>query len=133
MPKTKRSAELHQQAVRDWGRAILAFIMLIFVFALSLSDGHILPSFLTRHATETTPPPQPVETRAATLTKGAIYIATPDAQTCEYRQIDNRTWRIRSAGTVLCEQTGSFSTEQPERNAMPARLDAIRDSFFPRR
>jgi hypothetical protein len=133
MPKTKRSAEIHQQAVRDWRRAVLAFLMLVFVFALSLSDGHIFPDFLTRYTAEAKPQASPVETRTSTLAKGSIYIASPDAQTCEHRQIDNSTWRIRSAGMVSCEQTGSFSSEQPERNAMPARLDAIRDSFLRRK
>lgn|GEM_PF-1895763 len=130
MPKTNRSAELHQRAVRDWSRAVLAFLMLIFVFALSLSDGRIIPAFLTRDSVSEA---SPIETRASILAKGAIYIASPDAQTCELRQIDNSTWRISNAGTVLCDQTGSLSNQQPHRNAMPARIEAIRDSFFPRK
>lgn len=130
MLKAKRPAELHQKAVQDWCRAILAFVMLVFVFAISVSDGQIFPTFLTQNNSETKPS---IETRASKLASGAIYIASPDAQTCELRQIDNSTWRIRNAGTVLCDQTGSLSLQHSERNAMPARIDAIRDSFFPRR
>lgn len=130
MPKTNRSAKLHQQAVRDWTSAVLAFTMLVFVFALSLSDGRILPAFLTGHTSSSTPP---IEVRASALAKGSIYITSPDSPMCEYRQIDNDTWRIRSRGTVLCDQTGSSSLQQQDRNAMPARIDAIRDSFFPRK
>lgn len=130
MPKTNRSAQLHQQAVRDWTRAALAFLMLAFVFILSLSDGRIIPAFLTRGSIDNA---APVETQASALAKGSIYIASPDSQMCEHRVIDNNTWRIRNSGTVLCDQTGSLSTRQPERNTMPARLDAIRDSFFPRK
>ena len=130
MPRQTRSAKLHQQAVRDWTRAVLAFIMLVFVFALSFSDGRILPAFLTADSPGSTPA---IETRASTLAKGSIYITSPDSQMCEYRQIDNNTWRIRNGGTVLCDQTGSLSLQQPERNTMPARIDAIRDSFFPRK
>jgi hypothetical protein len=128
MPKMSRSAKLQQQAVRDWTRAVLAFIMLVFVFALSLSDGRILPAFLTGDSSSTT---LPTETRAHALAKGSIYITSPDSQMCEYRQIDNRTWHISNRGAVPCDQTGSL--QQPERNTMPARIDAIRDSFFPRK
>lgn len=128
MPKTNRSAKLHQQAARDWTRAVLAFIMLVFVFALSLSDGRIFPAFLTGDNSGNTPP---IEPQSSALAKGSIYITSPDSQMCEYRQIDNNTWRISNGGTVLCDQTGSL--QQPERNTMPARIGAIRDSFFPRK
>ncbi|ARQ01494.1 hypothetical protein DFP91_1072 [Pseudorhodoplanes sinuspersici] len=131
MPKTNRSAKLHQQAVRDWTRAILAFIMLVFVFALSLSDGRIFPAFLMADASSSSA--LPIESQASILAKGSIYIASPDSRMCEYREIDNSTWRIRNGGTVLCDQTGSLSLQQPDRNPMPARIDAIRDSFFPRK
>jgi hypothetical protein len=130
MPKMKRSAELHQQAVRDWSRAGLAFLMLVFVIILSFSDGRILPSFLTRGSSGDIAPP---ETKSSTLASGSIYIASPDGQVCEHRVIDNNTWRIRNGGTVLCDHTGSLSSQQTERNTMPARIDAIRDSFFPRK
>ena len=106
----------------------MAFLMLLVVVALSLSDGRIIPPFLTR---DTPSASAPVEAKGPALAKGAIYIASPDAQTCEYRQIDNDTWRIRNAGTVHCDYTGSLT--QPERHTMPARIEAIRDSFFPRR
>ena len=128
MPKTTRSAKLHQQAARDWTRAALAFMMLVFVFALSLSDGRILPAFLTADNHSSTPP---IEVRASALAKGSIYITSPDSPICEYRQIDNNTWRIRGGGSVLCDQAEALSLQQP-RNTMPARIDAIRDSFFPR-
>ena len=128
MPKTKTSADLHLQAVRDWSRAVLAFLMLVLVVALSLSEGRIIPAFLTGDSPSAMAPAEPKG-----LSKGAIYIPSPDAQTCEYRQIDNDTWRIRNAGTVPCDHTGSLSSRQPDRNTTPARLEAIRDSFFPRR
>ena len=108
----------------------MAFLMLLVVVALSLSDGRIIPAFLTR---DTPSASAPVEAKGPALAKGAIYIASPDTQTCEYRQIDNDTWRIRNAGTVPCDLTGSLFSRQPDRNTTPARLEAIRDSFFPRR
>lgn len=131
MSRTGRVAELHQKAVRDWSRAVLAFILLVFVFALSISDGRIIPAFLTRGAAGA---PDTIEARESPLTQGSIYIAQPDSQTCERRVINNDTWRIRKAGTVLCENTtGSLSMQPTDRPVAPSRLEAIRDSFFPKR
>lgn len=107
----------------------MAFIMLVFVFAISLSDGRIIPAFLTRDATSNR---ASIEAQDNVLATGSIYIASPDSQICEHRQIDNNTWRIRDSGSVLCDRTGAMSFQQPERST-PSRIDAIRDGFFPRK
>jgi len=130
MPRTDRAAELHQKAVRDWSRAVLAFIMLVFVFALSISDGRIIPAFLTGG---TASGPESIQAQEKPLAKGSIFIASPDSQTCKHRLIDNDTWRIREQGTILCDHTGSLSLQETDRNTGPSRIEAIRDSFFPRK
>ena len=127
MPRTDRAAELHQKAVRDWSRAVLAFLMLVFVAAISISDGRIIPAFLTRAASG----PDSIRVEDKPLAKGAIFIASPDSQTCKHRLIDNETWHIREQGTVLCDHTGSL--READRDTGPTRLEAIRDSFFPRK
>lgn len=125
MPKATSSAELHTRAVRDWTCAVLAFLMLVLVVALSWSDGRILPSFLTAAPT----PPPTTEPQPRPLARGSIYVPSADSRLCEVRQIDNTTGRISRAGTVLCDQTGSL----PQQDKQPPRIEAIRDSFFPRK
>jgi hypothetical protein len=112
---------------RDGPRAVLAAILLIFVIATSLSDGRLLPDFSARNAPRASPEP------ADDLRTGSILVTSADGNSCEYRVIDNDTWRIRSVGRVACDDAVK---RQAERNGLytpQSRIEAIRDGFVSKR
>ncbi|HWV53341.1 hypothetical protein [Pseudorhodoplanes sp.] len=130
--KRVRSSEQHRWAIRDGRRAVLAALMLIFVGAASLSDGKLLPGFLTG---DVAPQPSAEPERITDdLRTGSILITPRDGNICEHRIIDNATWRIRANGSVQCDSTVSW---QPDRGGgaqtSQSRLEAIRGAFVSRR
>jgi hypothetical protein len=130
MAKRIRSSEHHQWAARDGRRAVLAALLLIFVGAASLSDGKLLPSFLSgAPAAATQPETQPADD----LRTGSILIAPREGNVCEQRLIDNKTWRIRSNGTVTCDAAVSWQPHRDGTYTSQSRLEAIRDGFFTKR
>jgi hypothetical protein len=133
MAKRVISSARHQWAARDGRRAVLAALMLIFVAAATLSDGKLIPDFLTKGA--------PIATRASRepdnkedLRTGTVLIAPRDGNICEHRLIDNETWRIRPNGTILCDAAVSWQPPLRDGTYTPqSRLEAIRDGFVAKR
>jgi hypothetical protein len=110
---------------RDGPRAVLAAIMLIFVIATSLSDGRLLPDFSARQA--------PLTSEAVDdLRTGSILVTSADGN-CEYRVIDNETWRIRTVGRVACDDALKRQAERNGTYTPQSRLEAIRDGFVSKR
>lgn len=113
---------------RDSQMAVLAAILIVFVIAGSLSDGKIIPDF-----SASTVKPEPESTSPDDeLKTGSIYITQPDGELCEYRLIDNATWRIRPNGYVACDGPVSWAAQEAARNATQ-RIEAIRDGFVQKR
>jgi hypothetical protein len=111
---------------RDFYRAILAGLLLIFVFAASFYDGRLLPDFdEPQPANETSKdkPEHPLRT-------GSIVIVPTSGNRCKQRIIDNATWIIRDHGIVDCEEMLSVIAERASRDTATHHLDAIRNSFF---
>lgn len=130
MAKRIKSSEHHLWAARDGRRAVLAALMLIFVGAATLSDGKLIPSFLTGEAPAVTQP----ETRPDdALRTGSILITPKDGNICEHRLIDNATWRIRSNGTIVCDAAVTWQPQRDGTYTSQSRLEAIRDGFVSKR
>lgn len=126
--KRKWTSEWFRFTEQDKRLAVLAAIMLVFVIATSLSDGRLLPDFSARQA-----PAVSSADQADNLRTGSILITSADGNTCEYREINNETWRIRSSGRVPCDEA---LKRQAERNGLytpQTRLEAIRDGFVSKR
>jgi hypothetical protein len=113
---------------RDGPRLVLAAIMLVFVIATSLSDGKLLPDFSARQA-----PAVSSGTSADSIRTGSILVTSADGNTCEYREIDNSTWRIRSVGRVACDDAVKRQAERNGNYTPQTRLEAIRDGFYSKR
>jgi hypothetical protein len=114
----------------DAPRTVLALLLLVFVIAASLSDGKLLPGFLTGETAQAT---IRWETDDETLRTGSILFTPSDGNICEQRLIDNHTWRIHPNGFVLCDEAVSWHAGQRERLTTQSRIEAIRDGFSPRR
>jgi hypothetical protein len=114
---------------RDGPRAVLAAILLVFVIATSLSDGKLLPDFSARHAPAPSTSPEPSDD----LRTGSILITSADGSSCEYRMIDNKTWRIRTVGRVACDDAVKRQAERNGAYTPQSRLEAIRDGFVSKR
>jgi len=104
--------------------------MLIFVAAATLSDGKLIPDFLTRNAPATTPVAREPNNNLRT---GSILITPRDGNICEHRLIDNETWRIRPNGTIPCEAAVSWQPQRDDIYNSQSRLEAIRDGFVAKR
>lgn len=115
--------------VGDGQRAVLAAVLIVFVVAASLSDGKLIPDFISGRAPKTPIVGNPADDELKT---GSILITPSDGNICELRLIDNETWRIRHNGFVTCDEAVSWTALQAIRN--PAeRIEAIRDGFFTKR
>ncbi len=114
---------------RDGPRVVLAAILLIFVIATSLSDGRLLPDFSARQAAGQRASPEPAED----LRTGSILVTSPDGSNCEYRVIDNETWRIRTVGRVACDDAVKRQAARNGTYTPQSRLEAIRDGFVSKR
>jgi hypothetical protein len=124
--KRIRSTEHHRWAARDGRRAVLAGLLLVFVGAASLSDGKLLPDFTPREAPAARADLQPEEDDLRT---GSILITPPNGNICEYRLIDNETWRIRANGTVQCDAAVTWHPKRGGEHTSTSRIEAIRDGF----
>jgi hypothetical protein len=130
MAKRIRSSKHHAWAVRDGRRAVLAALLLIFVAAASLSDGNLIPNFVSgeRAAEKRTDRNTDIDLRT-----GSILITPRDGNICEHRIIDNATWRIRSNGTTVCDEAVSWQAPRDGIQTPQSRLEAIRDAFVSKR
>jgi hypothetical protein len=108
---------------RDFYRALLAALLLIFVFAASFYDGTLWPTF--RSAQDRSYTGDPFD---HALRTGSLLIVPPSGNHCKQRLIDNVTWIIRDNGFVDCDELVTRSIAQPARETS-SRLDAIRDGF----
>ena len=63
------------------------------------------------------------------LTTGSIVFVPVLGNACRKNLIDNRTWRVREAGTVPCHQALAESRRRRSGIAGRTRLDVIRESF----
>lgn len=111
----------------DGPHLVLALVLLIFVVAASLSDGRLLPDFAS-----SSKPGQTVSGDDRLVT-GSILIAPPEGNVCEHRLIDNRSWHIRPAGFVACDEAVSWTAQQRNGASAVTRIEAIREGFHPKR
>jgi hypothetical protein len=116
------------RVARDGQRAVLAAMLIVFVVAASLSDGKLIPDFVSGGA----PKPVAFGNSADDLKTGSILITPSDGNICELRLIDNETWRIRHNGFVACDEAIARTAPQAVRNPTE-RIEAIRDGFFTKR
>lgn len=110
---------------RDFYRAILAGLLLIFVFAASFYDH----PWLFGSSNDTSYTVNDPSDHA--LRTGSILFVPPSGNRCRHRLIDNYTWFIRDNGFVNCDELASRGSSEPisrEYNSN-SRLDAIRDAF----
>lgn len=130
MAKPVRSSKHHAWAVRDGRRAVLAALLLIFVAAVTLSDGKLIPGFLSgeRVGVKRTNGSTDIDLRT-----GSILITPRDGNICEHRLIDNATWRIRPNGTTPCDEAVSWQALGDGVQTPQSRLEAIRDGFVSKR
>lgn len=67
------------------------------------------------------------------LTTGSILFVPTEGNVCRRRFIDNRTWALRDAGHVICDEAVSWNSGvQAQSYSAASRLDAIRYGFNPR-
>jgi hypothetical protein len=129
--KRIRSTEHYLWAARDGRRAVFAAVMLVFVVAMSLTDGRLIPDFAPRET--------PVAAVAGTqqgdddLRTGSILITPLDGNICEHRLIDNETWRIHTNGKIQCDGAVTWRPEREGQYTATSRIEAIRDGFVSKR
>jgi hypothetical protein len=116
-------------SARDGQFAVLAAVLIVFVVAASLSDGKLVPDFISGGAPGLVAAGNPTDDDLKT---GSILITPSEGNLCEHRLIDNKTWRIRSNGVIPCDEAVSWAAQQTHPNPS-ARIEAIRDGFFTRR
>lgn len=64
------------------------------------------------------------------LRTGSILFVPDHGNVCRKHVIDNRTWRIQSAGAVLCDEAVSWNANSAGNRISPlARIEAIREGF----
>lgn len=112
---------------RDFYRAVLAGVLLIFVFAAGFHDRQWLFG-TSKDLPYTLGDPSDPSDHA--LRTGSILFVPPSGNRCRHRLIDNYTWFIRDNGFINCDELASRNTDHISReyNSSP-RLDAIRDAF----
>ncbi len=130
MRRRIRSKEHHLWAARDGRHAVLAAILLTFVVAASLSDGHLIPDFITRGNPVVAESPQPADDDLRT---GSILITPRDGNICELRLIDNRTGQIRPGGNVECNDAVTWHPVRSDAYTAQSRIEVIRDGFVAKR
>jgi len=112
---------------RDFYRAVLAALLLIFVFAAGFHDRQWFFGKNNTHYTLSDPTDHALRT-------GSIVFVPPSGNRCKHRLIDNYTWFIRDNGFVNCDELASRSADQVSHEAHSSpRLDAIRDAFSRRK
>jgi hypothetical protein len=129
MAKRSRSMPNDDSSARDWRRAVLAAMLLAFVAVTSLSDGKLIPDFITGG--------RPIvaisEPHGDDLRTGSILITPRDGNICELRLIDNETWRIHSAGRIECDEAVAWNSQRGDVYTPQSRIEAVRDGFVSRR
>jgi hypothetical protein len=112
---------------RDFYRAVLAGLLLIFVVAASLHDRQWLPGFGgPKDNSYTLGDPSDHALRT-----GSILFIPQSGNRCKQRLIDNYTWFIRDNGFINCDELVYRGGGEPitrDYNSSP-RLNAIRDAF----
>jgi hypothetical protein len=104
---------------------LIAGIGLILVGAVSLAGGRWLAGFVGAGAEDS-------GNMADALRTGSMSIARSDGSICEYRQIDNATWRIQRTSKMACEDDYKPSPQDMVQTS-PTRIEAIRDGFVQKR
>jgi hypothetical protein len=65
------------------------------------------------------------------LTTGSILFVPMEGNVCRERLIDNKTWRMRDKGYVVCDEAVSWNAHTKGQPYSPtSRVDAIRSGFF---
>jgi hypothetical protein len=65
------------------------------------------------------------------LTTGSILFVPMEGNVCRERLIDNKTWRMRDKGYVVCDEAVSWNAHTKGPSYSPtSRVDAIRSGFF---
>ncbi len=63
------------------------------------------------------------------LTTGSILFVPSQGNVCRLRLIDNRTWTMRDAGSVVCDDAVSWNAAVREHHSPASRIEAIRSGF----
>jgi hypothetical protein len=123
----KRRRVRRKVPYRDFYRAVLAGLLLIFVFAAGFYDRQWLTGSKDTPYTLN-------DTSDHALRTGSILFVPASGNRCKHRLIDNYTWFIRDNGFINCDELVYRGTETISRdyNSSP-RLDAIRDAFSRKR
>jgi hypothetical protein len=67
------------------------------------------------------------------LTTGSVLFVPVEGNVCRRRFIDNRTWALRDAGHVVCDEAVSWNSAAPAQPwSAPSRIEAIRHGFNPK-
>lgn len=121
----KRRRVRRKVPYRDFYRAVLAGLLLIFVFAAGFYDHQWLFGAGTPKDASYT-----LNDSDHALRTGSILFVPPSGNRCRHRLIDNYTWFIRDNGFINCDELASRGGDPISReyNSSP-RLDAIRDAF----
>jgi hypothetical protein len=123
----------NRRSAHDGYRAVLAALLLLFVLAATFSDGRLFPS-LTGMARQSQDAEAQVNDAESDdeLRTGSILIVPAQGNVCRQKLIDNATWHIRDNGFVLCDDAVSWRSDRGAGRS-GARIEAIRDGFFPKR
>ena len=117
-----RSSRHHSRSARDGQRAVLAVILLIVLVRRRARAA--------RHSRVN--PGGNRQPDGDHLRTGSILITPGQGNICEHRLIDNETWRIRSNGTIQCDEAVAWHADRGD-VTWTSRIEAIRDGFFPKR
>ncbi len=121
----QRSRVRRKVPYRDLYRAVLAGILLIFVFAAAFYHGDWLSRFSRQKDMSYTL----ANTPDHALRTGSVLFVPPSGNRCKHSLIDNYTWLIRESGFVACDELARGNGSVSREYTSSPRLDAIRDTF----
>src|SRR5262245_22997507 len=115
---------------RESYRSVLAALLLLFVFAVTLSDSQVISLLTSPFQAQRIADDRNDDDELRT---GSILFVPDRGNICRQKLIDNTTWRIWDNGFVPCNAAVSWNAGHGKRYTPESRIETISDGFFPRR
>ena len=114
-----------QKQGNDRRRGIMICASLSVFLALTILGASYAARLPDKHADYAT-----FLAQSSALRSSPILFVPVEGNVCRKRLIDNKTWKIKDGGTVVCDEAVSWNTSAPNQKYFVAvRVDAIRAGF----
>lgn len=123
----RRKAAMRVLRARDRRRAILTGAVLTGAVAIGIVTGAYFARTVT---TAKTASYTAFLAQAEELRTGTVLFVPLEGNICRQRIIDNETWHMADAGSVVCDEAVSWNSSAPgQKYFVAVRVDAIRSGF----